>query len=72
MISAQDKEVFRVLYLISKEQADCFQRLLSPIDVVAQKQVVGFWRKSSVLEQTEKIVVLAMNVAAYLTLQSHD
>ena len=62
MIASQDEEVFGIFDLVCKEEADSFQRLLSSVYVVAEKQVIGFWRKPAVLEESEKVVILAVNV----------
>lgn len=40
MISAEQEEVFWVLYLVRQEQADGLERLLAAIHVVAEKQVI--------------------------------
>lgn len=62
MIASQEKEVLRVLNLVCQQKAYGFQRLLASVHVVAQEQVVAFWRKAAVFEQTQQIVVLAMDV----------
>ena len=66
MIASQDEEILGILDLICQEKADGFQGLFPSIYVVSQKEVVGLGGKSSVFEQTEQIVVLAMNIAANL------
>ena len=63
VISSQNKEIFRVFDLIGKEEANGLERLFTPVNVVTKEKVVGFWREPSVLEKTEKVVVLSMNVA---------
>ena len=63
MIASQDEEVVWVLNLEGQEKANNFQTLFPSVDVISQKQVVGFRRKSSVLEQSEEIVILPMNVS---------
>jgi hypothetical protein len=66
VVATQDEEVLGVLDFVRQEQADCLQGLLAAINVVAQEEIVRFWGEASVLEQTEEIVVLSMDVAAYL------
>lgn len=39
---------------------------LTPVDVVAEKQVVGLWWKAAVLEESQEIRVLAVDVSADL------
>jgi len=36
--------------------------LFAAVNVVAKEEIVGFWRETTVLEKTEEIVVLAMNI----------
>ena len=66
VISAQDEKVLRVLDLVCQQQTDRLQRLLSSIDVVTEEEVVGFRRETTVLEETEQIIVLAMDITANL------
>lgn len=68
VIAAENEEVFGILDLIGKEEADGLERLLAAIDVVAEEKVVGLWRESTVFEETQKVVVLPVNVTAYLPL----
>ena len=67
VIASQDKEIFRVLDLVGKEQADSFERLLASIDIVPQEQIICLRRESTILEQTEEIVILAVNITADLS-----
>jgi hypothetical protein len=66
VVAAKDEEVLRVLDLVCQKQANGLQRLLSTVYVVSKEQVVGFRRKSAVLEQSEEIIVLAVYITAYL------
>ena len=66
VIAAQQKEILRILDLVGEQQADSFKTLLAAIDVVAEEEIVGLRGESAVLEQTEKIVILTVNVAANL------
>ena len=50
MVTTEDEEVFGIFDLIRKEQANCFQRLLPAIHIVAKEEVVRFRWKSSVFE----------------------
>ena len=63
VVPAEDEEVLRVLDLVRKEQTDRLERLLASVHVIAQEEVVGLWRKTTVLEQPEQVVVLAVDVA---------
>jgi hypothetical protein len=62
VVTAQDEKVLWVLDLVSEQQADRLQRLLATVHIVSQEQVVGLWWESSILEQTEQIVVLTVDI----------
>jgi len=62
VISTKNEEVFRIFDFVGKEQTDSFQGLFSSIDVIAQEQVIGFWREATVLKKSEEVVILTMNV----------
>lgn len=66
MVATENEEVFGVLDFVCEEQADGFQRLLASIDVITKEEVVCLWRESTILEQTQQIIVLAVNVTADL------
>ena len=51
VVAAKDEEVFWILDLVRQQEADCLKRLLSSIYIVAQEQVISFWRKATVLEE---------------------
>lgn len=70
VVASQDEEVLGVFDLVCQEQANGLERLLASIDVVAKEEIVGLRWESTVLEQTEEIVVLPMNVSANLSLSS--
>ena len=52
MISAQYKKVFGVFDLISKQEGHHLQRLLATVNVIAEKEVVGFRGETAILEET--------------------
>lgn len=62
MVSAQDEKVLGVLDLVGEQQADRLQRLLSSIDIVSQKQIIGLGWETTVLEEAEQVVVLSMDI----------
>lgn len=66
VVPAEDEKVLRVLDLVCKEQANGLERLLATVHVVAEEQVVGFGRESAILEQTQEVVVLSVDIAANL------
>ena len=66
MVAAEDEEVLGVLDLVGKEQADGLERLLATVDVVTKEEVVCLGRETAVLEQTQKVVVLAVDITTDL------
>lgn len=70
VVATQDEKVLRILDLVCEQQADCLERLLASIHVVAQEEVVCLWWKSSIFEETEQIVILAVNITANLLVVS--
>lgn len=66
MVSTENKKVLWILYLVCKQQANCFQRLLASVHVVPEKEIVGLGGESSILEKAEKIVILPVNIPANL------
>lgn len=69
VITAKNEEVFRILNLVGEEEADGLQRLLASINVISKEEIICLWREAAVLEQTEKIIVLAVDVTT--DLQAH-
>ena len=63
VVAPEEEEVLRVLDLVREQEADGLERLLPPVHVVAQEQVVGLGREPPVLEQAQQVRVLAVDVA---------
>ena len=66
MVAPQNEEIFGILDLICQEQADRLQRLFSSVNVITEEKVVCFGWEPSVFEQTEQIVILAVNISTDL------
>lgn len=66
VVSTEDEEIFRVLDLVCQQQTYCFKRLFSTIYVITKEQVVGLWWESTVFEETQKVIVLTMDISANL------
>ena len=66
VVATENEEVLWVLDFVGKEKADGLKRLLSAVDVVTKEEVIGFWWESSVLEESEEIVVLSVDITANL------
>lgn len=62
VVATEDEEVFRVLDLVCQQEADGLQRLFATIDIIAQEQIVSLWGEASILEQTEQVIVLAVDI----------
>jgi hypothetical protein len=62
MVSSEQEEVFRILDFIGEEQTNCFQGLLSSINVISQEQIVAFRWESSIFKEPEHVEILAVGV----------
>lgn len=62
MVSPQQEEVLWVFYFVGQQKADGFQRLLPPVHIVTQKQIVAFWREATILKQPQQVVVLPVDI----------
>lgn len=66
VVTSKDEEVFGVLDLVGEKQADGLKRLLSSVDIITEEEVIGLGREATVLEESEKIVVLSVNITTDL------
>lgn len=66
VISSEKEEVLRVLDFVCQKKADGFETLLSSVNIVSEEKVVCLWRETSILEKSEEIIVLAMDITANL------
>lgn len=66
MVPAEDEKVFRVLDFVRQQETDSLERLFTSINVVSKKEIVSFRRETAVLKQTQEIVVLSVDITAYL------
>lgn len=66
VVSTQNEEVLGVLDLVGKEKANGLKRLLATVDVVTKEKVVGLGRETAVFEETEEVIVLAVDITANL------
>ncbi len=65
MITSQQIHVTFVFYFKGKEQANGFDALPSSINVVTKEKIAALWRHTSVLKQSQHVVVLSVDVPAY-------
>jgi len=64
VVSAEQEEILGILDLVSEKEADGLERLLTPVHVVPEEEVVGFRGEPAVLEQTKEVRELTVDVAA--------
>ena len=62
MISTKDEKVFRVLDLVCEKETDGFEGLFTPVDIIAEEEIIGFWWEAAILEKSQKVIVLTVNV----------
>lgn len=62
VVAAQEEEVLGVFDLVGEQEADGLQRLLAPVHIVAQEQVVTLRGEAPVLKKPQQVVVLPVNV----------
>jgi hypothetical protein len=66
VVASQDEEVLGVFDLVGKQEANRLEGLLAPVDIVAQEKVVGLRREPAIFEETQQVVILAMDVTTDL------
>lgn len=62
MVAPEQEEVLGVFDLVRQQQADGLQRLLPSVHIVAQEQVVGLWGEAAILEESQQVCVLSVDV----------
>lgn len=62
VVTSQYKEVFWVFYLVCEEEADSLEGLFPSIYIVAEEEVVCLWGEAAVFEQSEEVVILAVDI----------
>ena len=63
VVTSEQKEIFWELDLVSEQETNGLKRLFSPIDVVTKEEIVCIRRETTVLKQSQKVVVLSMHIA---------
>ena len=58
MVASEQEEVLRVFDFVGEQETNGLETLLATIHVIAEEQVVGFRRKTAVLEQPKQVRVL--------------
>lgn len=62
VVAAKQEEILRIFDFIGEQEADCLQRLLSTIHIITEEQVVRLWWEAAVFEQSQQIVILAVDI----------
>jgi len=62
VVSSEQEEVLRVLYFVTEEKSDRLDRLLSTVNIVSKEEIVSFRREASVFEDSQQVIVLAVNI----------
>jgi len=62
MVASQHEEVLGVFDLVGQKQTNGFKRLLAPVHVVTEEQVVTLGRETTILKQSQQIIILTMDV----------
>lgn len=66
VVATQDEEVLRVFDLVCEEQADGLERLLASVNIITKEQVICLRRESTIFEQAEEVIILAVDVTTNL------
>lgn len=53
MVSPQQEEILWIFNFVGQQETDGLQRLLPPVHIVTQKQVVAFWREAPILKEPQ-------------------
>ena len=63
VVSSQQEEILWVLDFVGEQQTYHFYLLSASVDVVSEKEVIGFRRKASVVEESEQVLELTVDVS---------
>jgi len=63
VIPPEKKEVLGMLDLVAEKKKDRLQTLFATINIVAKEQVICIWGKTTHLEKTNEVRILAMDIA---------
>jgi hypothetical protein len=53
VVTTKEEKVLRELDFVRKEKADCLEGLFATVNVITKEQVVGLWRKATILKHTK-------------------
>ena len=66
VVSTEDEKVLGVLDLVREQETDRLEGLLSSVDIITQEEVICLGGEPAVLEQSQQVVVLPVDVTADL------
>lgn len=64
MVTSEESNVSWVLELEAKEKLECFHGIEASIDKITHENVAGVWDLTTLVEELEEIVELAVNISA--------
>ena len=67
VVSPEKKEILLVLDLVREKKANGLYALLTTVHIVPEEQIVRFWRETTVLEQSQEVRVLTVNISCETT-----
>ena len=62
VVSSEEEEVFWVLDLVSKEEADGLQALFSSVNIISKEEIIWLRWETSVFKNSEQIIILPMDI----------
>ena len=63
VVATEQEKVLWVLDFVSQQQTHGLKRLFATVHVVAQEKVVSIGRETTIFEQSQQVIVLAMDIA---------
>ena len=62
MVAPKQENILRILNLVAQEQSDRFNGLFAAVNVITKEQVVRLRWETTILKDSQQVVVLAMHI----------
>ena len=62
MVAPKQEKILRILNLVAQEQSDRFNGLFAAVNVITKEQVVRLRWETTILKDSQQVVVLAMHI----------
>ena len=62
VVTTEDEKVFGIFDFVGEEETYGFERLLATVYIITEEQIVCFGRESAVFKESEKVIILSVNV----------